>query len=128
MIDATNLPVLTHPPEALAPTPIPPETTITLPSGEVMPLRDIYDPRDAPPEANDEADEAAFNDVVAYLVALTEELAHTLVLHSEALNQILHGLTGPVARALQRKPKPKAKAKVKAKAKPKAKPRKRAQR
>jgi hypothetical protein len=89
-----------------------------------MPLRDIYDPRDAPPEANDEADEAAFNDVVAYLVALTEELAHTLVLHSEALNQILHGLTGPVARALQRKTKPKVKAKVKAKAKP----RKRAQR
>ena len=128
MIDATDLPVLTHLPEALAPTPIPPETTITLPSGEVMPLRDIYDPRDAPPEANDEADEAAFNYVVAYLVALTEGLAHTLVLHSEALNQILHGLTGPVARALQRKPKPKAKAKVKAKAKPKAKPRKRAKR
>ena len=118
MIDATDLPVLTRLPEALAPTPIPPETTITLPSGEVMPLRDIYDPRDAPPEANDEADEAAFNDVVAYLVALTEGLAHTLVLHSEALNQILHGLTGPVARALQRKPKPKVKAKVKAKVKP----------
>lgn len=139
MIDDTETPVLANLTEALAPVhepapaPAPSETTITLPSGEVLALSDVLDPRDAPPELDGDDDEPEFTDAdvvfdfvdmlthvhaeIGHLVALTEVLEHTLALHSKALNQILHGLTGPDMRVVRRKAKPKAKTKAKAKTK-----------
>lgn len=137
MTDETETPVLAALTEVLAPThepaptPIPPDTTLTLPSGETIPLRDLLDDQDYPvftPTDEDEGcpgceacgDDEELLDKIWTLTNLMEEISAILKLHGIALNEILHALTPP-----QRKAKAKAKAKP-AKAKPpKAKPAKR---
>ena len=141
MTDDTETPTLTNLTEVLAPThepatvPAPPETTITFPSGVTVPLRDIFDPRDAPPELEeDTSDEHTVDErsgftwdelgtmvydteqAVEYFGAIVERIEDTLDLHAKALNIILRELEA------QKKGKKKRKAKAKATPKVKVKP------
>jgi hypothetical protein len=156
MTDETELPVLTNLTEALAPThepaPVPADTTLTLPSGEAVPLHIVRENATYPvaepvafggspaDDAEDdeggtwvtplEADQAnalvqgIFEGIEALHVHL-DELAAEVRTHGIALNEILHALRPkPVERSLRDMVKgwPEPKDKAKPKAKVKAKP------
>jgi hypothetical protein len=154
MIDETELPVLTNLTEALAPihepAPIPADTTVTLPSGEAVPLHIVREDATYPvaePMASsddatddDEAEEGYFdNDFmfetigatfenVQWLCEIVEKLEDALTVQGAAINQILIAMQAGEKRPetlremVERVWGKDEKAKPKAKAKTKAKP------